>query len=161
MSKAARRRVTCHVSSHVHWRESSGKLTQNGSLNVPVSSYHTEHCWVLTSPFSKGRSLTGSDCSTWLAGPAQKGGKQFHALSGRLRGESKKIATGTRTLLNKRFNEQNNGCTRALKIFVNFSASSDVISKTSIKRICEKKTQNVRYIEGWLIVFLDRNDYCK
>ena len=139
VSKAARRRVTCHVSSHLHWRESSGKLTQNGSLNVPVSSYHTEHCWVLTSPFSKGRSLTGSDCSTWLAGPAQKGGKQFHALSGRLRGESKKIATGTRTSLNKRFNEQNNGCARALKFFVNFSASSDVISKTSIKRICEKK----------------------
>ena len=56
-------------------------------------------------------------------------------------GGFKKTATGTRTSLNKRFNEQNNGCTRALKIFVNFSASSDVISKTSIKRICEKKTK--------------------
>ena len=60
MSKATRRRVTCHVSSHVLWRESSGKLTNNGSLNVLVSSYHTEDCWALTSPFSKGRSPTGS-----------------------------------------------------------------------------------------------------
>ena len=39
--------------------------------------------------------------------------------------EFKKIttATATVTLLNKSFNEQNNGCARALYIFVNFFAS--------------------------------------
>ena len=60
VSEAARGRVTSHISSYVRWRESSGKVTQNGSLNVPVASYHTEDCWVLTSPFSKGRSPTGN-----------------------------------------------------------------------------------------------------
>ena len=33
-------------------------------------------------------------------------------------------ATATGTPLNKRFNEQNNGCARALEIFVNFFSSS-------------------------------------
>ena len=35
-----------------------------------------------------------------------------------------RTATATGTPLNKRFNEQNNGCVRALQIFVNFFASS-------------------------------------
>ena len=130
MSKAARRRVTCHVSSHVHWRESSGKLTQNGSLNVPVSSYHTEHCWVLTSPFSKGRSLTGNGPSRlWLlhviGWACTEWRETVPCPLWQTLGGLKKTATGTRTSLNKRFNDQNNGCARALKIFVNFSASSE------------------------------------
>ena len=37
--------------------------------------------------------------------------------------EFKKITTSTGTSLNKSFNEQNNGCARALYIFVNFFAS--------------------------------------
>ena len=37
--------------------------------------------------------------------------------------EFKKITTATGTSLNKSFNEQNNGCARALYIFVNFFAS--------------------------------------
>ena len=130
VSKVARRRVTCHFSSHVHWRESSGKLTQNGSLNVPVSSYHTEHCWVLTSPFSKGRSLTGNGpLGLWLlhviGWACREGRETVPCPLWQTLGGLKKTATGTRTSLNKRFSEQNNGCASALKIFVNFSASSE------------------------------------
>ena len=74
--------IFLHVKKRIVWKGDSKWLFK------PFSAYHTEDCWVVTSPFSKGRSLTGtcpwgSDCSTWSAGPAQKGGKQFHALSDR------------------------------------------------------------------------------
>ena len=88
-------------------------------LFKPFSAYHTEDCWVVTSPFSKGRSLTGNvPLRLWLlhmiGWACTEGRETVPCPLWQTLGGFKKTTTGTGTSLNERFNEQNNGCARAL-----------------------------------------------